>query len=246
MQELFFKVVTDSSTVIQIVLVILAVLSVASWTVIFIKLFTLVSVGKQARRDYEAFEDARDLTSAMRALDRSGHVHTIGMAAVRELKRIERTQLDNRLKSRLAMENVSRALRQGIGIQMTALQRSLPFLGTCASASPLLGLFGTVWGIMRSFQAIGMMKSASLAVVGPGIAEALTTTVLGLIVAIPAAIAYNTFVGMAGSVETTFSNFGGAFLNRMQRELPWETPHGEVPEPEPENAQGVAASEDEQ
>ena len=96
---------------------------------------------------------------------------------------------------------------------------ALSFLATSANTAPFIGLFGTVWGIMNTFHAIGAMKSASLATVAPGISEALIATAMGLLVAIPATIGYNTFHGSLGVLETRLVNFAGMFLNRVQREL---------------------------
>ena len=111
------------------------------------------------------------------------------------------------------------ALRQGVDMEMTRLTSSLSFLATSANTAPFIGLFGTVWGIMNTFHAIGAMKSASLATVAPGISEALIATAMGLLVAIPATIGYNTFHGSLGVLETRLVNFAGMFLNRVQREL---------------------------
>ena len=102
---------------------------------------------------------------------------------------------------------------------MTRLTSTLSFLATSANTAPFIGLFGTVWGIMNTFHAIGAMKSASLATVAPGISEALIATAMGLLVAIPATIGYNTFHGSLGVLETRLVNFAGMFLNRVQREL---------------------------
>ena len=119
----------------------------------------------------------------------------------------------------VVVDNVRRALHQGVGMELGRLNRSLSVLATAANTAPFIGLFGTVWGIMNSFHAIGLMKSASLATVAPGISEALIATAIGLAVAIPATIAYNLFLGRLGGIETLLVNFAGAFLNRVQREI---------------------------
>ena len=93
------------------------------------------------------------------------------------------------------------------------------FLATIGSVAPFIGLFGTVWGIMNSFHSIGMLKTASLATVAPGISEALVATAIGLLVAVPATIGYNIFMGKIGEIDTLLVNFAGLFLNRVQREL---------------------------
>ncbi len=220
MDSLFWSVLTESSLVIQFVMLLLVVMSLASWSVIFFKFVTLLQAKKMAVADFKTFQDADDLSEAMQSIkNRNSNIFQIGYMAVRELRKLERAKLDEGVKGKLALDNVRRTLRQGVSSEMSRLGAALPLLSTCANAAPFLGLFGTVWGIMRSFHAIGMMKTAALTVVGPGIAEALTTTVVGLAVAIPAAIAYNAFVGMLGRIETELVNFAGEFLNRMQREL---------------------------
>ena len=104
-------------------------------------------------------------------------------------------------------------------LELARLQRSLSLLATTANTAPFIGLFGTVWGIMSSFHSIGMLKSASLATVAPGISEALVATAIGLAVAVPATIGFNIFMGKLAGVDTLLVNFAGVFLNRVQREL---------------------------
>ena len=119
--------------------------------------------------------------------------------------------------SEIVVDNVRRSLRQGVASEMARLERSLSLLATTANTAPFIGLFGTVWGIMHSFHSIGMLKSASLATVAPGISEALVATAIGLGVAVPATIGFNIFMGKLSQVDTL--NFAGVFLNRVQREL---------------------------
>ena len=119
----------------------------------------------------------------------------------------------------MVVDNVRRSLRQGVNIEMARLTASLSSLATAANTAPFIGLFGTVWGIMNTFHAIGAMKSASLATVAPGISEALIATALGLVVAIPATVAYNSFLGRLDQLESRLVNFAGMFLNRVQREI---------------------------
>ena len=121
--------------------------------------------------------------------------------------------------SEVVVDNVRRALRQGVGTELARLQSSLSVLATCANTAPFIGLFGTVWGIMSSFHSIGMLKSASLATVALGISEALVATAIGLAVAVPATIGFNIFMGKLSQVDTLLVNFAGVFLNRVQREI---------------------------
>jgi Cell division and transport-associated protein TolQ (TC 2.C.1.2.1) len=140
---------------------------------------------------------------------------------LQEFRRLEQSVIHPNLKFRVAGDNLRRVLEQGVSESLGEMSKSLAFLATCANAAPFIGLFGTVWGIMNSFHAIGQMKTAALAAVAPGISEALVATAIGLAVAIPATIAYNTFLGMITTVQTEMECFASEFLNRAQLELPW-------------------------
>ncbi len=115
-----------------------------------------------------------------------------------------------------ALEAVDRMLRKSSGVQLTELERSLGFLATTASASPFIGLFGTVWGIMNAFLGIGVQGAASIAAYAPGIAEALVATAFGLLAAVPAVIAYNHFLARLRSMESLIEEFRADFLHRLQ------------------------------
>jgi biopolymer transport protein TolQ len=115
------------------------------------------------------------------------------------------------------IENVSRALRRATNSEITRLERYLTFLATTGSTSPFIGLFGTVWGIMTAFEGIGRTGSASLAVVAPGIAEALIATAIGLVAAIPAVMAYNHFQHKIRVLTNEMDSFSTEFLNIVQR-----------------------------
>ncbi len=205
------------------VLSILAVMSVGCWSIIFVKLFTLSSAKRESIRDYTRFQEADSLRSAMQALGQSRRspAYHVGRLAFAELLRMEEADIGPAEKGRIAMDNIRRVLRQGVTQELGKLSKALPFLATCANATPFIGLFGTVWGIMNSFHSIGLMQSAALAAVAPGISEALIATAIGLAVAIPAVLAYNFFLGYMQAIERELVNFAGAFLNRIHREVNW-------------------------
>jgi biopolymer transport protein TolQ len=115
--------------------------------------------------------------------------------------------------------NVKRALRRAISSEVTRMTQLVPFLATTGNATPFIGLFGTVWGIMNSFHGIGLRGSASLAVVAPGISEALVATAAGLAAAIPAVIAFNYFMQKIRVVESELESFSADFLNIIEREI---------------------------
>jgi biopolymer transport protein TolQ len=127
---------------------------------------------------------------------------------------------EDTLEMQLAsMDNLKRALRKAESTQLSRLGRYLSFLATTGSATPFIGLFGTVWGIMTSFQDIGMRGSASLAVVAPGISEALVATAAGLAVAIPSVIFYNYYSNKLANLENDMQGFSADFLNLVERDL---------------------------
>ena len=115
--------------------------------------------------------------------------------------------------------NVKRALRRATNAEMGRMTQMVPFLATTGNTTPFIGLFGTVWGIMNSFHGIGLTGSASLAVVAPGISEALVATAAGLAAAIPAVIAFNHFSNRIGILETELNNFSADFLNIVERDI---------------------------
>jgi biopolymer transport protein TolQ len=116
-------------------------------------------------------------------------------------------------------DNVKRALRRAINTEMTRMTQMVPFLATTGNTTPFIGLFGTVWGIMNSFIGIGQRGTANLAVVAPGISEALVATAAGLAAAIPAVIAFNYFTNKIRTVESELQSFSADFLNIIERDI---------------------------
>jgi biopolymer transport protein TolQ len=119
----------------------------------------------------------------------------------------------------VSIENIKRALMRAVTMDVTGLTKALPFLATTGNTTPFIGLFGTVWGIMNAFRGIGLSGSASLAVVAPGISEALVATAAGLAAAIPAVVAYNHFSNRVRVLESEMQNFSSDFLNIIERDL---------------------------
>jgi len=226
----FWAMIANATPTVIFVLTLLTSMSLGCWSIIFVKLFTLTAAKRDTARDFTRFQEADTLRTAMHALgeSRQSPAFNVGRMAFEELMRMEQADIDPGEKSHVAMDNIRRVLRQGVTMELAKLSKSLPFLATCANATPFIGLFGTVWGIMNSFHSIGLMQSAALAAVAPGISEALVATAIGLAVAIPAVLAYNFFLGYMQSIEGELVNFAGAFLNRIQREVTW-TPREQRP-----------------
>ncbi|MDL2272098.1 protein TolQ [Desulfovibrio sp. OttesenSCG-928-I05] len=207
----------DATLVAQLVLLLLVILSVISWSIMFYKFFSLRSAGKKAVEGIRRFTVARDLREAVQLLsaDASSPLFHVAQQGVAEYNRLK----ESGNSPDVVVDNVRRALRQGVSEAMTPLGSSLAFLATTANTAPFIGLFGTVWGIMFSFHRISQMQTASIATVAPGISEALVATAVGLFVAIPATVGYNTFLNMTARIEGELVNFAGVFLNRVQREI---------------------------
>jgi biopolymer transport protein TolQ len=205
---------------VQLVILILVILSVISWTIIAFKWREL----RRAEQDSEAFLEVYHDGSldaayeAARDLDRSP-LSTIFLAAYGEMHRMARftgkaqaTELEA-----AHVEALARPIRWSGSEEELRLERGLNFLATTGSAAPFIGLFGTVIGIINAFQSIGMTGSASLAVVAPGIAEALIATAIGLFAAIPATIFYNYFLGDLRSLNAGIDLFSAEYEGDLQR-----------------------------
>lgn len=208
---------------VKMVMIFLALMSLWSWTIIFFKFFTIGTARKKVMKGYDTFMEADDLTSGLKRLGNKDEspLSRVSTLAVQEFRLLEKADVNRERKRLLVKDTLRRVLKQGISKEMRSLTRNLPFLATCANAAPFIGLFGTVWGIMHSFHSIGLAQSAALATVAPGISEALIATAIGLLVAIPATIFYNYFLGKLNEVETGMIDFAGAFLNRAEREITW-------------------------
>lgn len=213
----FLDMILEATLVAQLVMLLLLVMSVSSWTLIIHKWITLSRARKRAEEGLVRFTNARDLRDAVQSLggDASSPLYHVAQQGVAEFNRLK--EAGN--SGDVVADNVRRALRQGVTESMTKLGASVSFLATTANTAPFIGLFGTVWGIMYSFHQIAQMKTASIATVAPGISEALIATAVGLFVAIPATVGYNSFLGMMQTIEGELVNFAGVFLNRVQREL---------------------------
>jgi biopolymer transport protein TolQ len=203
------------------VLAILGVFSVISWTLMLLKVRQLRRVDSDNRSFLGEFRKATRLADVQVAASKNPAAPLAGMfragyleleAQVRVLQRSG--QSASQIKSLAAVE---RALQRAIGIESARLHRFLPFLATTASATPFIGLFGTVWGIMTTFSAIAASGSTSIVTVAPGIAESLINTAGGLAAAIPAVIAYNAFLGALRRQRGLMEDFLLEFLNLTER-----------------------------
>ena len=211
----------------QAVMLTLLIYSLVSWSIVFMKTRLFKKAVRETDEFMDAFWSSKTLNDAEDAAKRfplspEAAVFSAGFSELQKINKI-RNSSDNKdepLEMQLAtMDNLKRSIRKAESQEISELASSLSFLATTGSAAPFIGLFGTVWGIMASFHDIGLRGSASLAVVAPGISEALVATAAGLAVAIPAVIAYNYFANRLTEIETEMQNFSTDFLNLVERDL---------------------------
>lgn len=219
---------TQASFLVKGVMIILLLLSITSWTFIFQRWFVL----KQARKHLAEFEErfwaGTELTTLFNALSVRRHVLN-GLEHIFHsgFKEFSKLKSQPKVESVIAIENTARAMGVALVREAEKLELHLPFLATVGSISPYIGLFGTVWGIMHSFLALGEVKQATLAMVAPGIAEALIATAMGLFAAIPAVIAYNRYATLVEKVINQYENFKEEFTSILQRQILFSSQTGE-------------------
>jgi biopolymer transport protein TolQ len=233
------QLVLGASIVVQLVLLLLLLASVASWAVIFEKRRLLNRALKAASEFEAAFWSGGDLNSLYRDIARS-EATPLGMAGIfeagfREFGRLKQEGLN----AEQLIEGARRAMRVSQLREMDRLESNLAFLATVSNTSPYVGLFGTVWGIMSSFHALGGVQSATLQLVAPYISEALIATAMGLFAAIPAGIAFNRYADQVSRLEVRYDTFSEELSaifqrNAARRDTPAEgTPAGLRVSPRP-------------
>lgn len=217
----YWEIVTQAALVEQLVLLVLAASSVASWTIIFRKTLQLRQAQKESVAFLETFWTSKRLDAIYQAAEKlpASPVSQVFRAGYTELSKLKAEQgEDKSMKEQLGgIENVERALKRATNAEMTHLEGAVSFLGTCASAAPFVGLFGTVWGIMNAFNDIYTQGNANLATVAKPISHALIATAVGLFAAIPAVVAFNSFNAKIHEMGTEMSNFSSDFLNIVKR-----------------------------
>ncbi len=209
----------QASLLVKMVMLILLGMSIVSWAMI-IKRYKVLS---QATRDAETFEDkfwsGTDLAvlyqDVKKRKDEIMGTEEIFYSGFTEFARLRKTNADS---PDFVMEGTGRAMRVSVAREVEELETNLPFLATVGSISPYIGLFGTVWGIMHAFIALGAVKQATLAMVAPGIAEALVATAMGLFAAIPAVMAYNRLSNTVSKLEHSYATFSEEFHSILHRQ----------------------------
>ncbi len=216
-----FEAITQASIVVQITLLILVSLSVFCWAVGFTKYKQFRDLDASNSRFLAHFWKSTSLDSLFESLDdyRGSNIARVFKAGFLEMQKLAESASGNEqtIMQLSGIDNLERTLRKSIDLEMAAMESRLTLLATTGSTGPFIGLFGTVWGIMGSFHKIGTMGSASLAVVAPGISEALIATAIGLAAAIPAVVLYNNFVAKVRKEELELNTFSSDFLNITKR-----------------------------
>ena len=228
-------IIMSAGLMVQFVLVLLLFFSVTSWAIMIMKYRYIKKAFEESAVFTDIFWKSKDLSNAFaKAKQLQGspiaRIFRVGYLELRKLSQYgSQVKSDSghsadadaaSLSSRfVGLDNVKRALRRAINTETTRMTRMVPFLATTGNTTPFIGLFGTVWGIMNSFHGIGLKGSASLAVVAPGISEALIATAAGLVAAIPAVIAFNHFMHKIRIIESELQNFAADFLNIIERSI---------------------------
>ncbi|MDG1382790.1 MAG: protein TolQ [Burkholderiaceae bacterium] len=213
-----------ASGVVQAVVALLLVVSIASWAVIFSKSTVLSRVTKENTNFEHAFWSGTSMhdlyNTAIQKTTGSGPMERIFASGMREFLKLRERRIADTV---VLLEGAQRAMRANFQREVDALESQLSFLGSVASVSPYVGLFGTVWGIMHAFTGLASLEQVTLATVAPGIAEALVATAIGLFAAIPDVVAYNRFATRIDRLANKMDTFSEEFSNILQRNLSAQT-----------------------
>jgi biopolymer transport protein TolQ len=212
--------VLNASVLVQLVMLVLLAASVVSWTMIFRKHLALKRARHLAEEFEERFWSGKDLVTMYNQIN-SLKADTVGLERIFQagFREFARLRGQGGMDGRAVMDGSARAMRVALSREVEELEVHLSFLATVGSTSPYIGLFGTVWGIMNSFRALGSVNQATLAMVAPGIAEALIATAMGLFAAIPAVIAYNRYVHDVERLVNRYDTFVDEFSTILQRQV---------------------------
>ena len=210
----------NASWVVQAVVAILLMVSIASWTAIFRKIIAIGRIkdlNETFERDFWSGASLNELfAAAAQNAKLSGPMERIFASGMREYQKLRERRIND---TSMLMDGARRAMRASYQREMDAIESNLSFLASVGSVSPYVGLFGTVWGIMHAFTGLASMQQVTLAKVAPGIAEALVATAIGLFAAIPAVLAYNRFARDIDRISNKLETFIEEFSNILQRNV---------------------------
>ena len=220
-----FQHVLLAGPIVKFVLLTLIVFSVVSWAIIFLKFRLFKGIERNQAVFAKAFAEGKNLSALYDASEKAERtpLTEVFRTGYLELMRIKRSRSGDPAAALragpISLENVERAMRKAVNEEVALMETYLPFLATTGSATPFIGLFGTVWGIMNAFSGIAVTGSATLSTVAPGIAEALIATAAGLAAAIPSVMAYNFFLNRVRGIATHLDSFSIEFVNFLERNL---------------------------
>jgi len=216
-----WSMIFGAGVMVKFVLAILIVFSILSWAIIIYKYRVLKKMEKESGEFLEFFWHNKQFASIFgtAANYRFTPFARLFTAGYNELLQARSQKREDGQFSVGETGSIQRALKKAMSIEISRMEKAVSFLATTGNTAPFIGLFGTVWGIMNSFSGIGIKGSASLAVVAPGISEALIATAMGLAAAIPAVVAYNHFVTRINRMANEMESFAGDFLNIVEREI---------------------------
>lgn len=213
-----FELVLEASLLVKFVMLVLLGFSVACWAMIFQRRQALNTAKQQLKAFEDKFWSGADLSKLYNEVSAKNEIQGIEslfVAGFKEFARLRKSHIDN---PQTIVDATHRAMRVALSREVDSLEAHLPFMATVGSISPYIGLFGTVWGIMNSFIGLGSVQQATLAMVAPGIAEALIATAMGLFAAIPAVMAFNRFSHKVEKLENSYGNFMEEFASILQRQ----------------------------
>jgi biopolymer transport protein TolQ len=216
----------NAGPMVKFIMLLLLGLSCACWCIIAMKFLLLRRARNESDQFIELFRQRKNYAGLYRDSQNMedshlAQIYRVGYAELNRLgKSLETKSLqDVKVNPEVLLENVERSIMGATTSERQRFERFLPLLATTGSTAPFIGLFGTVWGIMTSFQEIGLKGAANLAIVAPGISEALVATAMGLAAAIPAVVAFNHFSNRIRVIENEMSHFSADYLNMLKRDL---------------------------
>jgi biopolymer transport protein TolQ len=210
--------ITQASVVVKIVMLLLALASIASWTIIFQRSMFLACAREDIKNFEKKFWSGSDLHQLYASID-TRHRELTGLEHIFVVGFEEFNRLNKQaVTPEAVMEGAGRAMRIALSQEIEKLEQHLSTLATIGSTSPYVGLFGTVWGIMTAFRALGAVQQATIAMVAPGISEALITTAMGLFAAIPAVISYNRYANTVERLVNYYETFQDEFSRILHRQ----------------------------
>ena len=214
----FFGLIMQASLLVQLVMLLLLATSVVSWAFIFQRAKVLGNAKVEMKKFEDKFWSGVDLNRLYQELSARQSLEGMASLFCAGFKEFVRLRKSPATSSDAVMDGTYRAMRVSLSREIDSLESHLSFLATAGSISPYVGLFGTVWGIMTAFIALGEVQQATLAMVAPGIAEALIATAMGLFAAIPAVVAYNRFSHQVEKLENSYGNFMEEFSSILHRQ----------------------------